>query len=200
MQLSRIFLNTLFLHVTMKMFSFGQVIPGLVIDGQPATYPVLNERDARAAAGIMLVGGIVAFVNALLLSNLMYLYVFIILFSIEFAIRVVINPYYAPFYALGRLLVYNQRPDWSGAPQKRFAWSLGLGLALFMSVAVFGFGVTGLLPFAICSICLSLLWLESALGVCVGCKMYFGLMNLGVISRPAVMPACPGGVCDIRKQ
>jgi len=181
----------------MKLLQFGTIIPGLKIHGKDAPYPVLNERDARAGAGIMLVLGILAFVNALLLANFTYLYVFVVLFALEFAIRVLVNPNLAPFYALGRLMVRKQIPEYTGAAQKRFAWSLGLGLAVIMMIVVYGFNMIGIVPFTICSICLALLWLESSFGICVGCKMYYGLMSLGVIKQPDVMPACPGGVCSI---
>jgi len=183
----------------MKLIQFGKIIPDLEIDGESAPYPVLNERDARAAAGIMLVIGSFAFVQAFLLRDFSWITAIIILFTLEFAIRLA-NPSLAPFYALGSLLVKNQRPEWSGAAQKRFAWSLGLLMASTMVVLVFGFGIWGLPNLIICLVCLSLLWMESALGVCVGCKMYYGLMRLGLVKKPDVMPACPGGVCAIPKK
>jgi hypothetical protein len=183
----------------MKIFSFGKIIPNLKIYGEEAPYPVLNERDARAAAGIMLVMGILAFVNALLLQNFMYLYVFVLLFALEFGIRIFINPSLAPFYALGTLFVSNQIPEYTGAAQKRFAWSLGFGLAFVMSLVVFVFNIKGIIPFSICSVCLILLWLETSLGLCVGCKMYNWFINVGLIKKPKHMPACPGGVCSIKK-
>ena len=33
---------------------YGQIIPNLKIDGTPAEYPVVNEREIRGAAGSML--------------------------------------------------------------------------------------------------------------------------------------------------
>ena len=185
--------------IIMKLIAFGEKISGLTIDGKPAPYPVLNERDARAAAGVMLVAGIFAFVQALVLGNRTYLYAMVIIFFIEFGIRIFINPKLAPFYVLGQLIVANQRPDYVGAAQKRFAWSLGFGLATVMMVVLFVFGLTGTVPFAICGICLFLLWFETSFGICVGCKMYFGLISMGVIKKPKIMPACPGGVCSIKK-
>ncbi|MFT4310465.1 MAG: DUF4395 domain-containing protein [Candidatus Woesearchaeota archaeon] len=182
----------------MKIFQFGQVIDGLKIYGRDAPYPVLNERDARAAAGIMLIIGIVTFVYALLLQNFVPLTIVVLAFTLEFAIRVLINPQLAPFYALGTFIVSNQKPEYSGAVQKRFAWSLGLAMALTMIIVFFGFGLRGIVPFTICSICLALLWLETSFGICVGCKLYNGLMALGIIPQPTHKPACPGGVCEIR--
>ncbi len=177
---------------------FGEIIPNLKLYGEEANYPVLNERDARAAAGIMLVLGGIAFALALLLKNFTLIRIFVIVFAIEFGTRVLINPNYAPFYALGRLFVSNQHPEWSGAVQKRFAWSLGFGLASIMLLVMFIFNLRGAVPLTICITCLTLLWLETSLGVCVGCKMYNGMINLGWIKKPKIKPACPGGVCSLK--
>ena len=97
-------------------------------------------------------------------------------------------------------MVKNQKPEYTGAIQKRFAWSLGLLMAVSMIIISMVFQTRGALPFSVCIVCLSLLWLESAFGICVGCKMYYGLMNLGIIKKPKEMPACPGGVCSINKK
>jgi len=35
-------------------FIYGKTIPGLTIDGKPAPYAVVNEREVRAGAGLML--------------------------------------------------------------------------------------------------------------------------------------------------
>jgi len=176
---------------------FGKIIPGLKLYGEEATYPVLNERDARAAAGIMFVFGVIAFSLALLAQNFLFLKFFVVLFTFEFAVRVLINPYLAPLYSLGTFLVQNQQPEYSGAVQKKFAWSLGLGLAGIMMIVVFVFQIRGVVPFTICLTCLILLWLETSLGVCIGCKMYQGLIDLNILNKPKVKPACPGGVCKI---
>jgi hypothetical protein len=178
---------------------FGKIIPGLKIYGEPAEYPVLNERDARAAAGIMLVLAIFAFTQAFLMRQFIFLQIFVMLFLIEFWIRIIVNPDYAPFYALGRLLVKKQIPEYSGAIQKRFAWSLGFILAVSMFFIAIVFGIRGIVPFSICSVCIFLLWAESTLGVCIGCKIYSWLINVGII-KPKVRAACPGGVCSINKK
>ncbi len=47
-----------------KIIQFGRIIPGLKLHGHEATYPVLNERDARAGAGIMLAFASIAFAFA----------------------------------------------------------------------------------------------------------------------------------------
>ena len=182
----------------MKIRQFGKTIPNLKIYGRDAPYKVLNERDTRAAAGIMLIGGIIAFTHALFLKDYTFLYLFVILFTIEFGIRVLINPNFAPFYALGSFVVRKQIPEYSGATQKRFAWSLGFLMALSMIVIAIIYQIRGILPFAICLTCLLLLWLESSFGICVGCKMYSYLIKLKIIKEPKVKPACPGGICELK--
>ncbi|MFT4326164.1 MAG: DUF4395 domain-containing protein [Candidatus Woesearchaeota archaeon] len=181
----------------MAVFEFGRIIPGLKIHGKDAPYRVLNERDARAAAGIMFVLGVFAFVNALVLREFLYVYTFVVLFFLEFGIRIFVNPSFAPFYALGSLMVKNQISEYTGAPQKRFAWALGFGLATVMMVGLYAFNIRGLLPLSICMLCLLLLWLESSFGICVGCKMYWFAVKHKMIKEPEHRPACPGGVCKL---
>lgn len=183
-----------------KFIQFGKIIPHLEIDGKPAPYPVLNERDARSTAGIMLILGIFAFIQAFIYRRFEWINIFVILFFVEFLIRILINPLFAPLYAVGSLLVSNQRPEWVGAAQKRFAWLLGAFMAFTMIILIFVFSIRGPINAIICLICLTLMWLESSLGLCVGCKIYAGLIKLGVIKQPEIMPACPGGVCDISKK
>jgi len=184
----------------MKFIQFGKIIPNLTLYDKPANYPVLNERDARAAAGVMLIAAIFAFTQALLLRDFFYINIAVILFTIEFFIRVVINPQYAPFYALGTLIVKKQAPEYTGAAQKKFAWYLGLAMAGSMVFIVNLFQTRGIAPFTICIICMFLLWSESAFGICFGCKMYKGFMALGWIKKPMEMPVCPGNVCSVDKK
>jgi hypothetical protein len=184
----------------MKLFEFGQTIPSLHIDGVAAPYPVINERVARASAGMLFVGAFFSFMQALYVNDRSYLSFFVLLFLLEFAIRVIVNPRLAPVYAVAEFVVRPQKPEWVGAIQKRFAWSLGLGMAGVMTLLVWVIGYQGSVTFWMCIVCLGLLWLESACGICVGCKIYHGLIRVGVIARPVVAPACPGGVCSVKKR
>lgn len=54
-------------------FTYGKVIPGLMIHGKPAPYPVLNERAIRAGAGIVFAMGFFSFFQALYLHNFFFL-------------------------------------------------------------------------------------------------------------------------------
>jgi Domain of unknown function (DUF4395) len=80
------------------------------------------------------------------------------------------------------------------AKPKRFAWTLGLAKALAMTVITNG-GVRGALPRTMCLICLTLMWMESALGLCLGCKIYGLLLRRGWIATHPDIEVCADGSC-----
>lgn len=151
--------------------------------------PVLNERAVRAAAGILFFFAMVSFMNAWLTGNFAPTRVFVVAFLIDFTIRLFVNPHYAPSLVIGQWLVRRQQPEWTGAPQKRFAWAIGLGMALAMLYLVVIQGVIGPINLLVCGLCLLLLFFESAFGICIGCWLYNRL-------RPDQAQLCPGGACD----
>ncbi|MFC1723686.1 DUF4395 domain-containing protein [Nanoarchaeota archaeon] len=165
--------------------SFGEKVKGYEV-------PVFNEREVRAAAGILLLLAMIVFFNALLASNFKPLKLFIIFFLIDFTIRL-INPRYSPSMTLGRLAVIKQKPEYSGAPQKKFAWALGLIMASTMFILVVILNIKGLINFAMCIACLTFLFFEAAFGICIGCKFY----NLFKKDQAKL---CPGGACEIRRK
>ena len=57
------------------------------------------------------------------------------------------------------------------AKPKRFAWTLGLVMSFAMMV-ITNSDIHGALPRTICLICLVLMWLESVLGLCLGCEIH----------------------------
>ncbi len=183
----------------MKLIEFGKIIPGLKINGKDAPYKVLNEREGRAAAGIMLAVAGVAFAQAFLLREFFIINLVVVVFLLEFGLRQV-NPHIAPFYFLGGLMVRKQKVEWVGAAQKRFAWGLGFFMALSISILIYGFAIRGIVNLMFCLVCLALMWFESSFGICIGCKMYYGLMNIGLVKKPKILPACPGGVCQLGKK
>jgi hypothetical protein len=169
-----------------SLFSFGETLPQYSV-------PVLNEREARAGAGILLTGATVAFVSAMFMDNFVPLRFMVALFFLDFLLRVLVNPRFAPSLVLGRLIVANQTPEYTGAPQKRFAWALGLALATLATVLVLVLNMAGPVLLAICVICLTLLLFETAFGICLGCKLY----NLVMPERAKL---CPGGVCELNRR
>lgn len=167
-------------------FYFGERVPGYDVR-------VFNERELRAAAGILFVFAMSAFFNAWLAGNYLPLQVFVTLFMLDFIIRMLVNPKFAPSLILGRICVSNQTVEYSGAPQKRFAWGLGLALSITMFFLVVIFGITGPVNFLICIACLTFLFFETAFGICLGCSMY----NFFTKEKAKL---CPGGTCEIKQK
>ena len=165
-----------------SIFQFGQRMPGHDI-------PVLNERAVRAGAGLLFLVAIIAFMNAWLLGNFQPTRVFVIAFLLDFTLRLFVNPRYAPSLIVGQWLVRRQQPEWVGAPQKRFAWAIGFVLAFSMLYLVVIKQVIGPVNLLVCAACITLLFFESAFGICLGCKLYNVFGN-----TPAQL--CPGGVCE----
>jgi hypothetical protein len=163
------------------IFQFGQQIPGYNV-------PVLNERAVRASAGILFLFAIVSFMKAWLVGDFLMTRVFVIAFLIDFSIRIFINPHYSPSLILGQWFVRKQQPEYVGAPQKRFAWAIGFALAFTMFLLVVINNVMGPINLLVCSLCLLLLFFETAFGICLGCVAY-RLFN----HKPQL---CPGGVCE----
>jgi len=167
-----------------SFFQFGEDHPDYSVR-------VLNEREARGAAGIMLLFAMIAFMTAWFKGDFTPTKLTIVAFFIDFFIRVLINPRYSPTLIMARWMVNNQTAEYVGAPQKRFAWSIGLVLATFMMFLVVINDVRGPINMITCLVCLILLFFESAFGICVGCKMY-NLFN----KEKAQL--CPGNVCEIK--
>lgn len=142
---------------------------GEYVDG--IDVPVVDERAVRASAGMLFLFGIVAVMTAALTGDLQLLRAFGIVFLFDMAMRLFVGTRYTPSLVIGTLIVRRQRPEWVGAKQKQLAWAIGLGLGS-VSCAAMGFlGASVEVQIALCSICLSLLFIESAFGICVGCEL-----------------------------
>ncbi len=174
-----------------------QVIPDLKIHWKPAPYGVINERAIRATAWIMFTLGLITFFIVFSTKNFTLLYPTLAAFWIQFFITVFFWPQYAPFSIIGRWIVSKQQPEYVWAIQKRFAWGIGLVMATTMFLVTAVWGITGMIPMSICLVCLSFMWLESAAGICVWCKIYGWLLSKGYIQTPEHKPACPGWACSL---
>jgi hypothetical protein len=124
------------------------------------------------------------------LGHIIVTKVFISFFTLDFLMRVV-QPRYSPSLLLGRFFVQNQRPEYVGATQKRFAWAIGLLLAMPMFYLLVIDFQPNPIKVLVCVLCLVLLFLESAFSICVGCKI-FGIFKKDPVTH------CPGGVCEVR--
>jgi len=169
-----------------KHFYFGEVVDGYAVR-------VLNEREARAGAGLLFVFAILSFLYAYRTMDFRYTSIFITFFMVDFFIRVVVNPKYAPSLIVGRFFVSRQTPEYVGAAQKRFAWSIGLALSIIMFWLVVVMEMMTPIKIYICVTCLILLFSETAFGICIGCVLHNWI-------RKTPPTLCPGGVCEVRQK
>jgi hypothetical protein len=169
-----------------KYIYFGEQVDGYNVK-------VLNEREARAGAGILFLFGFISFINSLLLHNFTFTKIFVTVFMVDFMIRIFINPKFSPSLLLGRIMIQNQIPEYVAAPQKKWAWYIGLYLSIIMFILIVILEVMTPIKLVICILCLVLLFSESAFGICIGCKFFNAIYK-----EKATL--CPGGVCEIRKK
>lgn len=167
-----------------KIKQFGENVEGYSI-------PVLNEREIRASAGILFLFVFIAIMLAIMKSNFVMLKYFILGFLVDFIIRLFINPKFAPTLILGRLIVRKQTPEYVGATQKKFAWVIGLALAIIMLVLVVIVNSYSIITGLICLICMVFLFFESAFGICLGCLSYKWIYGKNA-------QYCPGEICEIK--
>ena len=165
-----------------KTIQFGENVEGYNI-------PVLNERELRAAAGLYFLPLFVSLMMALFEQSLVMVKYIVTFFLVDFIIRIFINPKYSPSLILARLIVARQNPEYVGAPQKKFAWWIGLVLAALMFVHIVVLNAYSIITGLSCMACLIFLFFESAFGICIGCKVY-AIFNKGK------MQYCPGEICN----
>src|SRR3954466_5057404 len=110
-----------------NIIQFGERVEGYPI-------PVLNEREIRAAAGILFLATFISLVLILSQNNFVPIKYVITLFLTDMLIRVLVNPRFAPSLIIGRLIVRNQVPEYVGATQKRFAWWIGIFISTIMFI------------------------------------------------------------------
>jgi hypothetical protein len=169
-----------------KLIKFGEDVEGYNI-------PVLNEREIRAAAGILFLATFTSLLFILFKGNFIPIKYIITLFLTDFLIRVFINPRFSPTLILARLIVRNQTPEYVGAAQKKFAWIIGVVLSATMFIFFIIVNAFSPITGIICLICLIFLFFESAFGICLGCKFY------PLFFKDKVQ-YCPGEVCDVKNK
>lgn len=169
-----------------KAIQFGENVEGFNIR-------VLNEREIRAAAGILFLATFLSLMFILFNGNFVPIKYVITIFLTDFIIRVFINPKFSPTLIIARLIIQNQTPEYVGAAQKKFAWIIGVVLSAIMFyffVIVNAYSpITGI----ICLICLLFLFFESAFGICLGCKFY-------PLFFKEKVQYCPGEICDAKQK
>jgi hypothetical protein len=171
--------------VSLKSFftEYGEKVPGYDIT-------VVNERETRAAAGILSTLGMIVIFVGIGYNHVIVAQVYLTFLFIDFCIRI-ITPKYSPSLLLGRYMVRNQKPEYVGGMQKRFAYTLGWLISLpLMWWFVLHWELT-FYKVMLCVLCLLLTFLESAFSICVGCIIYKWIVR----EDPRY---CPGGTCEIR--
>lgn len=166
------------------MILFGENVEGYTI-------PVLNEREIRAAAGMMFLATFISLMLILFKGNFVPIKYVLIIFLTDFSIRLFVNPKFAPILIIGRLIVSNQNPEYVGAAQKKFAWYIGLILSATMFVLMVIINSFSYITGIVCLICLILMFFETAFGICLGCKIH-------KIFNKEKVQYCPGEVCNLK--
>jgi Domain of unknown function (DUF4395) len=164
----------------MPAWTFGDTLEGLAVDGRRVRAAVFNEHQVRAAAGITLLLGAVAFV---------YAYFAKVYLPIKFVTAI---------FFLG-WMTQRQAPHWVSAKPKRFAWTLGLVMSAAMTLITQA-DIRGALPLSICLVCMTLMWLESVLGLCLGCEVHGVLVRRGWAAKDEAFEVCSHAACAVRPQ
>ena len=167
-----------------KVKSFGENVEGYTI-------PVLNEREIRASAGLLFLVLFASIMKVYFQGDFLLLKYFVTVFLTDMIIRVFVNPKFSPSLILGRLIVRNQVPEYVGAPQKRFAWKIGLALASLMFFLLVIVNAHSFITGFSCIVCLLFLFFESAFGICLGCLFYRWYYK-------EKAEYCPGEVCEAK--
>ena len=167
-----------------KIINFGEDVAGYNI-------PVLNEREIRAAAGILFLMMFISILVVVLKGDFLLLKYAITIFLTDILIRVSVNPKFSPSLIIGRLIVRNQVPEYVGAQQKKFAWIIGVVLAATMFILLVVINAYSPITGLICLICLAFLFFETAFGICLGCKFYS-------LFYKEKAQYCPGEVCAVK--
>ena len=169
-----------------KIVKFGEDVEGYNI-------PVLNEREIRAAAGILFLFMFISLMMILFKGNFLMIKYLIIIFLSDLLIRVFVNPRFSPTLILGRLIVSRQVPEYVGAPQKKVAWKIGIILATLMFVLMVVVNSYSVITGLTCLVCLIFLFFESVFGICLGCLVYRW-------DYKEKAQYCPGEVCDVKSK
>src|SRR5215213_3684627 len=169
-----------------SVIKFGEDVEGYAV-------PVLNEREIRASAGILFLVLSAALALILFKQDFLLVKYVIVVFLTDFIIRVFISPRFSPTLIIGRLIVSRQVPEYVGAPQKKFAWKIGLALSVLMFFLLVILNSYSIVTGVTCLVCLLFLFFESAFGICLGCLFY------GLFYKDEAL-YCAGESCEAPKK
>ena len=148
-----------------SIIKFGEDVEGYSV-------PVLNEREIRASAGIMFLVLFVSWMLVVFKDDFSLVKYVIVIFFTDFIIRVFVSPRLSPVLIIGRIIVSRQAPEYVGAPQKKFAWKIGLALSGVMFFLLDIINSYSIITVVGCLSCLIFLFFESAFGICLACLVY----------------------------
>ncbi len=162
------------------MFEFLTIMIGIMgITSQISktfTFPnPVNEVSARTVAAGVVVLAVTTIVTGAHLLVLVLLY--------GFAARVAAGPRFSPLGLLATKVIVPKlplEPKIVAGPPKRFAQAIGLTFSLAATIAylVIGSSVAGNVILGALTVAA---FMESALGLCLGCKIFGVLIRLGLI-------------------
>lgn len=148
------------------------------------SYPnPVNEVAARVtAAGVVVIGVLAIAVQLRWLS---------IVLAVGFLLRVASGPRFSPLAILASRVVVPRLP-WGprpvAGPPKRFAQLIGLVFSTAAAVLLYGFGLDAA-GYGVLGALVVAAVLESAFGICLGCRAFAVLMRVGVVP-PEVCERC----------
>lgn len=143
----------------------------------------VNEKAARTVAAVVAVA-----CALVLVTGWFWLLVPI---AYGFIARVLTGPRLSPLGSLAQRVIaprFLGRPKLVPGPPKRFAQGIGAVVTTTAAVAALGFGLHGLAN-ALLAMMVLFAGLEASTGFCVGCKIFAGLMRVGLVPQE-VCEAC----------
>ncbi len=134
----------------------------------------VNEKAARAVAGLVLATCVVALASAQ--------YWLLVPLALGFLARVLTGPRLSPFGQLATRVIAPRlgEPHYVAGPPKRFAQAIGLAMTSTGAVLVLGFGLEGAAVVVLAAMVVAT-GLESIFALCLGCKLFTGLMRIGLV-------------------
>lgn len=136
-----------------------------------------NARAVRARAGLLNI--IIACAIAALQVNpeadiIVYI-ILLLLFDLGASVFFGLTPY-SPLGMVATILTRAYEPQWTPHLPKRFAWTMGAGLAI-TCLFLQWLEVQGVWLSAVLWVFFILTWLDAAVGFCVGCWIYSKLFG-----------------------
>jgi hypothetical protein len=136
----------------------------------------VNEKESRVVAGVVAGVSLLA-----LLSGWHWL---LVPLAYGFLARALSRPRLSPLSQLSKRVVAPRlgAPALVAGPPKRFAQSMGAVVSVVAAVAGLALG-WGIVAEVLLALMVFFATLESAFGLCVGCRVFAVLMRLGLIPR-----------------